>query len=99
VRLREVATGMCYLHARSVLHGDLKGTNILLSSCPGNPFGQIAKISDFGISRALDGGRSYRKTHTLGTVTHMPPEQLRQGKMSPAGDVYAFGVLSECPKL
>lgn len=33
----------------------------------------------------------------VGTITHMPAELLVQGKMSPAGDVYAFGMISESP--
>ena len=33
----------------------------------------------------------------VGTVTHMAPELLAGGKMSPAADVYAFGVLSTIP--
>jgi serine/threonine protein kinase len=93
VRLREVAAGLAYIHARNVLHGDLKAANVLLASAPGAPFGQIAKVSDFGLSRAVAPGATHASTHTMGTVTHMPPELLRLGKLSPAADVYAFGIL------
>lgn len=30
---------------------------------------------------------------TFGTVTHMPPELLMEGKLTKAADVFAFGVL------
>ena len=30
----EVAAGMLYLHARSIVHGDLTGANVLLQECP-----------------------------------------------------------------
>ena len=33
------------------------------------------------------------ETKTYGTVTHMPPELLLEGKLSKSADVYAFGVL------
>jgi serine/threonine protein kinase len=31
----------------------------------------------------------------VGTMSHMPPELLRYGRMSPAVDIYAFGIMSE----
>jgi serine/threonine protein kinase len=97
VRLREVASGMGYLHSRNVVHGDLKGNNILLCKSTTGPYGVSAKVSDFGLSRALETGASFWQTQTVGTVTHAAPEQLKTGKLTPAGDVYAFGILSEWP--
>ena len=35
-------------------------------------------------------------TVTMGTVTHMPPELLMEGKLSPSADVYAFGAHLAC---
>ena len=52
------------------------------------PAGQV---SDFGLSRVLDGESCYTKTY--GTVTHMPPELMLNGCMTKAADVYSFGVL------
>ena len=95
-RLRDVAAGMAYLHSRNTLHGDLKAANVLLATCPGAPFGLVAKVADFGLSRTLKVGQTHRSTRTVGTVTHMPPELLRLGKLSPAGDVYAFGIILWC---
>ena len=92
-RLSDVAAGMAYLHGRSVLHGDLKAANCLLASAPSAPFGAAAKVSDFGLSRALNPGATHRSTRTCGTVTHQAPELLRLGKLSAAADVYAFAIL------
>lgn len=37
--------------------------------------------------------KTHHTTHTVGTVSHMPPELLRYGHMSAAVDLFAFGVL------
>ena len=50
------------------------------------------QVSDFGLSRIHIGERTVA-TQTYGTVTHMPPELLAEGRLSKAADVYAFGVL------
>lgn len=50
------------------------------------------QVSDFGLSRVLK-DKNHIKTQTFGTVTHMPPELLAKGTLSPSSDVYAVGVL------
>lgn len=65
-RLADVAEGMRHLHSRGILHGDLKSSNVLLATQSGAPFGQVAKVSDFGLSRALMDGQTHRSTRTLG---------------------------------
>uniref|UniRef100_A0A383VVN5 Protein kinase domain-containing protein n=1 Tax=Tetradesmus obliquus TaxID=3088 RepID=A0A383VVN5_TETOB len=91
--LCDIASGMNYLHSRSVIHGDLKPGNVLIKHEQGAPYGRVAKVSDFGLSRALQVGQSHKSTRTMGTMNHTPPELLRLGRLSPAGDVYAFGIL------
>lgn len=66
---------------------------MLLKCDPTDPYGIIAKVADFGLSRTLQLGQTHLSTQTHGTVTHMPPELLASGKLSPASDVYAFGIL------
>eukprot|EP00775_Hariotina_reticulata_P004757 gene4757-5007_t len=51
----------------------------------------VAKVSDFGLSRTVT--TSHRTTETQGTITHMSPERLVTGRMAPAADVYAFGIM------
>lgn len=62
---------MSYLHSRAVVHGDLKSGNVLLTSSPTSPYGRIAKITDFGLSRAMTTEQTHRSTHTLGTVSKL----------------------------
>ncbi|KAG2499522.1 hypothetical protein HYH03_002468 [Edaphochlamys debaryana] len=90
---KEVTKALMFLHENRILHGDLKAANVLLSSSDTDRRGFVAKVSDFGLSRVLAGNRKEIKTQTFGTVTHMPPELLSKGILSPSADVYAMGVL------
>eukprot|EP00877_Chromochloris_zofingiensis_P009686 jgi/Chrzof1/4971/Cz15g06230.t1 len=92
-RLRDIAAAMAYLHSCNIIHCDLKTPNVLLATDADAPYGQTAKVTDFGLSRALQIGQTHRSTRTLGTVTHMAPELLRSGKLSAAADVYSFGIM------
>lgn len=89
----DIARGMHYLHGRNVIHGDLKCTNVLLCSSLQDPRGFIAKVADFGLSRELAMDVTHISTNTVGTLTHMPPELLMGRKLSPAADVYSFGIM------
>ena len=51
------------------------------------------QISDFGLSCILGSVHSKISSNLYGTVTHQPPETLKDNVVSYAGDVYAFGVL------
>ena len=51
------------------------------------------QISDFGLSCILGSVHSKINSNLYGTVTHQPPETLKDNVVSYAGDVYAFGVL------
>lgn len=51
----------------------------------------MSQVADFGLSRVCD--EAQIETKTYGTVTHMPPELLLDGKLSKSADVYAYGVL------
>jgi serine/threonine protein kinase len=88
-RLKEVAQAMQYLHARNVVHGDLKVANVLLASCTTAPFGMMAKVTDFGLSRALQvGAGAAVAQHTQhSTAQHSTAQQgfVEQWPASPCG--------------
>lgn len=70
-----------------VIHCDLKPANILLRD-DGH-----AVVSDFGIARARSAGEDAGAEVLLGTPDYMAPEQRDpSAKLTPATDVYAFGV-------
>jgi serine/threonine protein kinase len=83
--VEDVALGMNYLHAKSVLHCDLKSSNVLI----GNDW--KVKLCDFGLSQIKS-----KKSQTrakCGTPQWMAPEILRGEKYDYYSDVYSFGVI------
>ncbi|GAX78336.1 hypothetical protein CEUSTIGMA_g5778.t1 [Chlamydomonas eustigma] len=98
----DVARGMAHLHSMGLVHSDLKASNILIRKDPyglGGPddLGIIAKISDFGLTLKIDSGNGTHThvsgEHCCGTLSHMAPEVLKEGRQSMAADVYSFGIL------
>eukprot|EP00878_Enallax_costatus_P018623 GHUV01019614.1.p1 GENE.GHUV01019614.1~~GHUV01019614.1.p1 ORF type:complete len:911 (+),score=211.03 GHUV01019614.1:148-2880(+) len=91
--LQDCAQGLKVLHGRNVVHGDLNARNVLVASSASSRTGLCAKLADLGLSRVIKQHQTHRTTNTVGTMSHMPPELLRYGRMSAAADVYAFGVM------
>lgn len=87
----DVANAMNYLHSMDITHGDLKADNVLLKRATSDRRGFFCKVSDFGLSKFV-GKDDYVQTFTYGTITHMPPELLKDGALSTAVDVYSFGM-------
>ncbi|ERM95008.1 U-box domain-containing protein 33 [Amborella trichopoda] len=88
----EVCSALLFLHSatpHSIVHGDLKPSNILLST------NDSAKIGDFGICRLLEdsGGTLCWRTDPKGTFPYVDPEFLATGDLTHMSDVYSFGVI------
>jgi serine/threonine protein kinase len=83
---RQMLEGLEFAHARDVIHRDIKPSNILVA-----PAG-VAKITDFGIARALEGSVSTCTGTALGTPAYMSPEQVRGTKLDYRTDIYSLGV-------
>jgi TolB-like protein/tetratricopeptide (TPR) repeat protein len=91
---REAADALGYAHAEGIVHRDIKPENILLTGTGG---GGHALVADFGIARALGGGRQDQLTETgltVGTPAYMSPEQASgQRELDSRTDLYSLAVV------
>jgi hypothetical protein len=82
----EVLDGLHFAHQRGVIHRDVKPSNVRVL-----PDGRV-KIMDFGIARLQAADASDAAT-IVGTPTYMAPEQITNGAITPATDVFAVGCM------
>jgi serine/threonine-protein kinase len=80
-----IADGMQAAHARGIVHRDLKPSNVMLR-------GDVPVIVDFGIAKSLGATSAAVTERRVGTVAYMAPEQLVDGLITPAVDIWALGV-------
>ncbi len=88
--IRDVASGLAYLHEKDVVHQDIKPDNILIDDA-GNYL-----ITDFGVStRARSTLRKSVVSSTAGgTTAYMGPERFsRQPAPTKASDLWSFGAM------
>jgi eukaryotic-like serine/threonine-protein kinase len=84
---RELAEALAYAHAQSVVHRDVKPTNVLFDE------DGRAKLADFGVARITDQPTLTEAGTVLGTAAYISPEQATGEAVGPATDVYSFGVI------
>ena len=87
--LRQVTQALAYLHSQQppLVHHDLSPNNVLL-----NVVSFVTKVSDFGMSRAINPSALSRKSSIKGTLAFMAPEALQNvPKYDTKLDVFSFG--------
>jgi predicted Ser/Thr protein kinase len=82
----EVLAGLHFAHQRGVIHRDVKPSNVRVM-----PDGRV-KIMDFGIAR-LQKADATGSGAIVGTPTYMAPEQITNGAITAATDVFSVGCL------
>ncbi|XP_005939049.1 raf-1 proto-oncogene, serine/threonine kinase a isoform X1 [Haplochromis burtoni] len=88
---RQTAQGMDYLHAKNIIHRDMKSNNIFLHE------GLTVKIGDFGLAtvKARWSG-SHQVEQPSGSILWMAPEVIRMEDNNPysfQSDVYSYGIV------
>ncbi|KAL4655860.1 RAF proto-oncogene serine/threonine-protein kinase isoform X2, partial [Arapaima gigas] len=88
---RQTAQGMDYLHAKNIIHRDMKSNNIFLHE------GLTVKIGDFGLATVKTRwSGSHQVEQPSGSILWMAPEVIRMQDNNPysfQSDVYAYGIV------
>ena len=93
--VRQILTGLSYLHDREIIHRDIKGANVLVDNKG------CVKISDFGISKRVEastllnkaGAGHANRPSLQGSVFWMAPEVVKQTSYTRKADIWSLGCL------
>ena len=83
----QVTAALKQAHENNIVHCDIKPHNILLGR-DGN-----AKVTDFGIARAVSSQTTTQVAGVLGSVQYLSPEQARGYGVDAQSDIYSLGVV------
>ena len=86
--LYQTSDALSAVHGAGIVHRDIKPGNIMVT-----PTGEV-KLTDFGISKAPGQANLTQAGMVMGTAQYLPPEQAMGQPATPAGDLYALGVIA-----
>lgn len=84
----QTAAGVQAMHDIDLVHRDLKPENVLVEDGP------LARVTDFGLARALSGAVLTRTEQLVGTAEYLAPELVAGRPLTSAADVYSLGVVA-----
>lgn len=82
----QICSALEQAHKNSIVHRDIKPHNILITK------EGIAKVTDFGIARAVSSATITMVGSTIGSVHYFSPEQARGGYIDEKSDLYSLGI-------
>src|SRR5665648_46857 len=85
---KQMASALSLAHKNHIIHRDVKPHNILIKE------DGVAKITDFGIAKAVDSATIVGHSNTImGSVHYFSPEQARGGYVVEKSDIYSLGIV------
>ena len=82
----QVCSAIEHAHKNNIVHRDIKPHNILMTE------DGVAKVTDFGIARAITSSTITMVGSTIGSVHYFSPEQARGGYIDEKSDLYSLGI-------
>ncbi|XP_006343427.2 probable LRR receptor-like serine/threonine-protein kinase At4g36180 [Solanum tuberosum] len=83
-----IARGLAFLHAASIIHGDVKPQNVLFDA------DFEAHLSDFGLDKLTVATPVEPSSSTsVGTIGYVAPEATLTGEATRQSDIYSFGIV------
>ena len=83
----QIASALEMAHKNNIIHRDIKPHNIMITE------DGVAKVTDFGIAKAVSNSTITALGTTLGSVHYFSPEHARGGYTDSKSDLYSLGVV------
>ena len=83
----QIASALEMAHKNNIVHRDIKPHNIIITE------DGVAKVTDFGIAKAVSNSTITAFGTTIGSVHYFSPEQAKGGYTDAKSDIYSLGVV------
>ena len=83
----QIASALEVAHRNNIIHRDIKPHNIIITE------DGVAKVTDFGIAKAVSNSTITAFGKTIGSVHYFSPEHAKGGFTDAKSDLYSLGVV------